>query len=140
MKMKDMNSQLTIGDLARRSDVKVSTLRVYERLGVLTASKRSASNYRLYDKEAVARLRFTRRAQELGFTLKEIKELLGLRANGKATCAEVCSFTEEKIADIEARIRSLRRMSRALAKLGEQCESECDSCACSLLDQLGADF
>lgn len=138
--MKRDSTQLTIGELARRAGVKVSTVRVYERDGLLLAPGRSTSNYRLYDEEAVARIRFARRAQQLGFTLAEIKGLLGLRVNKQTSCAEVRQLAEAKIADIEGRIRSLQVMRRALAKLAAACDTHRNSSACPLLEHLETDF
>jgi len=138
--MKRKAMQLTIGELARRSGVKVSTVRVYEREGLLPAPGRSASNYRLFSDEAVARIRFARRAQQLGFTLAEIAELLGLHAGSRTRCAEVRRLAEAKIADIEGRVRSLQAMRRALVKLAEECGVEGRNGACPLLEHLASNF
>lgn len=138
-----MNRQaatMTIGKLAKRSGVKVSTLRVYEREGVLTAPERTAANYRLYREDDVARIRFTRRAQELGFTLAEIKELLGLRVSRKISCSDVRHLAEAKIADIETRVRSLQQMRQALQKLAEQCAAGRSNSSCPILEHLETDF
>ena len=106
---------MTVGRTARLADVGIPTMRFYERAGLLPKPTRTAANYRLYPDEAVTRIRFIRRAQQLGFTLKEVKELLELRVSRRTSCAEVRSRAEAKVADIEARIRSLRQMSRAFA-------------------------
>src|ERR1041384_5413921 len=95
---------LTIGEVARRAGVGVETVRFYERQGLLAEPPRRGSGYRQYDQEAVAVLRFIRRAKELGFTLREIKGLLALRLDASATRAEVRKQAEAKLADIEARI------------------------------------
>src|SRR2546422_10044126 len=106
MKASDANSsRMTVGRTARLADVGIPTMRFYERAGLLPKAARTAANYRLYSDEAVIRIRFIRRAQQLGFTLKDIKELLGLRVSGRISCSEVRSRAEAKIADIEARIR-----------------------------------
>lgn len=138
--MKRNSTQLTIGELAGQAGVKVSTVRVYEREGLLLAPGRSASNYRLYGEEAVARIRFARRAQQLGFTLAEITELLGLRVNKQTSCAEVRQLAEAKIADMEERIRSLQVMRRALAKLAAACDTHRNNSPCPLLEHLEPDF
>ena len=114
-------------------------MRFYERAGLLPKPTRTAANYRLYPDEAVTRIRFIRRAQQLGFTLKEFKDLLGLRVSRRASCAEVRSRAEAKIADIEARIESLRQMSRALAKLAHECETQGGG-DCPLLKRLEGEF
>jgi MerR family mercuric resistance operon transcriptional regulator len=111
-------------------------MRFYERAGLLPKPPRTASNYRLYPGEMVARIRFIRRAQELGFTLKEIKDLLELRVSRGRSCGEVRSHAESKIADIEARIRSLQQMRRALAKLASECEGHSGKIGCPLLEYL----
>src|SRR5690242_15561019 len=94
---------LTMGRLAGAAQVKVSTLRFYERSGLLRKPLRAASNYRLYPNEAAERVRFIRRAQELGFTLTEIKQLLALRVASESTCADVRQRAHDKIRDIEER-------------------------------------
>ena len=134
--MKWLPVKNTIGELARATGVGVSTIRYYERAGFLPPSARTASNYRVCREEAVGRLRFIRGARQLGFTLEEIKGLLELRVNRRTTCAEVRSRAEAKITDIEARIRSLRQMCRALTKLAEECETHSDGIGCPLLEHL----
>ena len=129
-------NRLTIGGLAQRASVGVPALRFYERAGLLPKPARSAANYRLYSEEAVARIQFVCRAKELGFTLKEIKDLLELRMNRRTSCAEVRPRAEAKIANIEARIRSLRQMSRALARLAEECDVQRTGVECPLLEFL----
>ena len=134
--MKRQTAWLTIGELARRAGMGVSTVRYYERAGLAPVSARSASNYRLYSEEAVKRLRFIRRAQLLGFTLKDIRGLLELRVSRRTPCAEVRSRAQARIADIDARISSLRQMSQALAKLANDCETHQDGDGCPLLEHL----
>jgi len=128
--------RLTVGQLAREAQVGIPTLRFYERSGLLPKPPRTASNYRLYPAEAAGRVRFIRRAQELGFTLGEIKELLNLRVDGQKTCADVRARAEAKLADIEERIRSLRRMSRALSKLASECGRRPSRPGCAVLEHL----
>ena len=134
--MKQQSARLTIGELARRAGLGLSTVRFYERAGLAPTPTRSASNYRLYSDDAVTRLRFIRRAQQLGFTLDEIKGLLELRVSRRTPCAEVRLRAQAKIADIRERIRSLRQMSRALAKLADNCEAHSDGAGCPLLEYL----
>src|SRR5262249_51950104 len=108
---------LSIGQVARQAGVGVETVRFYERQGLLQEPARKDSGYRQYPEDAVARLRFIRRAKELGFSLKEIKELLALRVDPSTTCAEVKKQAEAKIGDIEEKLRTLQRMKKALVKL-----------------------
>ncbi len=88
----------------------------------------------------MARIRFIRRAQELGFTLKEIKELLELRVSPKKSCSDVRHLAGEKVADIEARVRSLQKMRKALLRLAEQCDAQQGSSGCPLLQYLESDL
>ena len=127
---------LTIGDVAKRADVHVETLRYYERRGLMARPPRSMSNYRLYPEDTVRRLRFIKHAQALGFSLKEIKELLSLRAAPKARCADVRERAEAKIKDIEEKIRSLQAMKKALAKLVAECVGREPITDCPILDAL----
>src|SRR5437763_339333 len=107
---------LTIGRLAKQVGVNLETVRFYERRGLLPKPPRTASGYRLFPADAARRLRFIRRAQELGFSLTEIGELLSLRVS-RRTSASIRTRAEAKIADIEAKIRSLGSMRKALQKL-----------------------
>src|SRR3954451_20796962 len=108
---------LTIGTVARRAGVGVETVRFYEREGLLDEPARRASGYRQYAEEAIDRLRFIRRAKQLGFTLREIKGLLALRLDAGAERADVRRHAEAKIADIDAKIADLARMREALVRL-----------------------
>lgn len=127
---------LTIGQVAKRAGIGVETVRFYEREGLLGQPERRPSGYRQFDEGIVARLQFIRRAKELGFTLKEIKELLSLKVDPSTTCAEVKGRAEAKIADIEARIESLKRMKRALVKLTRACTGRRETSDCPILDAL----
>ena len=97
---------LTIGRLAREVGINLETVRFYERRGLLPRPPRSASGYRLFPADAKRRLKFIKRAQELGFSLSEIRELLALRMSQRTTSAEIRKRTQAKIADIEGKIRS----------------------------------
>ena len=108
---------LTIGKLARRAQVNVETVRYYERRGLIARPPRPRSGYRRYAEETVGRIRFVKRAQDLGFSLGEVAELLALRVDPETTCADVRSQAEAKIADIEDKLRELSRMKRALKQL-----------------------
>jgi MerR family copper efflux transcriptional regulator len=127
---------LTIGEVAERAKVHIETLRYYERRGLVASPPRSIANYRLYPEDAVRRVRFIKRAQELGFTLKEIKELLSIRAVPEAGCAEVRSQAEAKIKDIDEKIGSLTAMRRVLTKLVAECLGEGPLTDCPILDTL----
>ena len=127
---------LTIGEVAQRARVHIETLRYYERQGLVASPPRSIANYRLYPEDAVRRVRFIKRAQELGFTLKEIKELLSLRVAPEAGCAEVRADAEVKIKDIDEKIGSLTAMKSVLAKLVAECAGEGPLPDCPILEFL----
>jgi len=127
---------LTIGLVARRAGVGVETVRFYERQGLIEEPPRRLSGYREYDDEVVARLGFIRRAKELGFTLKEIKELLSLRRDPSTPAADVKRRAEAKIADIESKIRTLQKMKTALQRLTSACRGHATSAECPLLHAL----
>ncbi len=127
---------LTTGQLARQAGVNVETLRYYERQGLLPEPPRSPSGYRRYPREGVARIRFIKRAQELGFSLNEIGELLSLRHDANTTCNEVRERAENKIADINTKLGDLERMRRALVRLAESCPGQGPGEDCPILDYL----
>ncbi|WP_402468921.1 MerR family transcriptional regulator [Isoptericola aurantiacus] len=110
---------MTISELARRAGVKVSTVRFYERRGVLPPPERSGNGYRTYSPQDVARVRFLRRGQELGFTLAELAELAALAGGGRhdVVAAEVQEVGTAKLAEIDARLDDLRRVRTALQEL-----------------------
>ncbi len=116
-------SALKIGEVAKRSDVGIETIRYYERQGLLAEPDRRPSGYRQYDESVVSRLQFIRRAKELGFTLSEIKELLGLWFDVNTKCVHVRQRAERKVNDVEDKIRSLQRMKQSLKKIISQCEN-----------------
>jgi len=127
---------LTIGQLAKKTEVNVETVRFYERRGLMPKPLRRESGYRQYSDDDIARLRFIRRAKELGFSLKEILELLSLRVDPDTTCGDVKRRAKAKIADIELKIRTLQGMKRALAKLVTLCRGRGPSSECPILETL----
>jgi len=127
---------LTIGQVAKRAGIGVETVRFYEREGLLEEPQRRPSGYRQFEEGVVSRLRFIRRAKELGFTLKEIKELLSLKLDPQTTCADVKGQAEAKIADIEGKIESLRRMKQVLVKLAKACSGRSETRDCPILEAL----
>ena len=129
-------STLKIGQVARLAGVGVETVRFYERQGLVEEPARRASGYRLYEEEVVARLRFIRRAKELGFSLREIGTLLNLRLDPDATRADVKRQVEAKVADIEVRIRDLERMREVLLGLAGACHGTGALDGCPILAAL----
>jgi Hg(II)-responsive transcriptional regulator len=127
---------LRIGQVAEAADVHIETLRYYERKGLLPLPPRTLSNYRLYPEDTVLRVRFIKRAQELGFTLVEIRDLLELRMEKGADCAVVCERAREKVREIEGKIRSLQSMKRSLSKLERDCKGSGPLSECSILEAM----
>jgi MerR family copper efflux transcriptional regulator len=127
---------LTTAKLAREGAVNVETIRYYERHGLLPKPPRTASGYRVFSAEAVQRLRFIRRAQDLGFTLKEVKELLAIRVRPRAGSAEVRQKAEAKIADIDSRIQNLEAIRDALRRITASCSGKGPATNCSILEAL----
>lgn len=128
--------RLTIGDVADQAHVNLETIRYYERRGLMPKPPRTPSGYRAFSSEAVNRVRFIKRAQELGFSLKEIKELLALRLAPGTSCEDIRGRTEAKILDIEEKIESLQAMKKALKRLAAACPSRGATSDCPILESL----
>lgn len=124
------------GELAARAGVNIQTVRFYERRGILPKPSRTASGYRVYAGEAVRLIRFIKRAQDLGFTLDEIEDLLRLRNNRRSSCASVKSAARGKMAAVDAKIADLRAMKHALAVLLARCERNDGDRHCPILEAL----
>jgi Hg(II)-responsive transcriptional regulator len=131
-----MAMALRTGEVAEQAGVNVETLRYYERRGLLSEPERRPSGYREYPDETVQIVRFIKGAQELGFSLEEVQQLLRLRNARGRSCNSVREAAQEKQREIERKIEALKRMSRALARLVEACETRQDTRACPLLDAL----
>ncbi len=112
---------LRTSDVAKAAGVNVQTLRYYEREGILPAPRRATSGYRQYTDEAVRIVTFVKRAQELGFTLRDAKELLRLRSAGPKRAPAARAAATAKLADIDEKIRDLSAMRAALSSLAEAC-------------------
>lgn len=124
---------LTIGKLARKAEVNVETVRYYQRVGLLKEPDKPAYGFRCYPADDIARIRFIKRAQQLGFTLKEISELLSL---GDGHCADVQALAEQKRDKIDLQISDLQAMRRVLTDLLEACRSDRSSDHCAVIDAL----
>jgi len=127
---------LTIGQVAAAAGVNIQTLRYYERRGLVPPTRRSASGYRQYSDDAVSRLRFIKRAQELGFSLAEIRELLGLRIRSASACHVVERRTRSKIAVVQTKLRELERLKRTLENLAAACAARRPTDDCPILEAL----
>src|SRR5262249_51755411 len=126
----------TIGELAKQAKVHVETLRYYERRGLIPMPRRTVSNYRVYSSENLRQVKFIKQAQGLGFSLKEIKKLLALRATPRARCADVRTYAAHKIESIDEKIRSLARMRKTLEKLIAECSADGPVTQCPILESL----
>jgi Zn(II)-responsive transcriptional regulator len=127
---------LTIGKVAKIAGIGTETVRFYEKEGLIGPAARTEANYRVYETGDITRLRFIRRAKALGFTLKEIKELLSLRHDPDASKEDVKIQTEAKIADIELKIRDLTRIKSTLETLDERCDGHGPANDCPILEAL----
>ena len=127
---------LTIGKVARGAGLGIETVRFYEREGLLEPPARTEANYRVYPQQDIVRLRFIKRAKNLGFTLKEIKELLSLRQDPGASKEDVKRQTEAKISDIDEKIRDLTRIKQTLEKLDQCCDGHGPTSDCPILEAL----
>ena len=130
---------LTTGRLAKEAGVKIDTVRYYEKRGLIPKPPRKDSGYRMFREDAVKRIVFIKHAQEIGFSLHEIEELLFLRVSSKTTCREVKKRTEAKIAEVDEKILNLQRIKRALSKMADICRANKNIGDCPILDMLDAE-
>ncbi len=111
----------TIGQVSKLSGVGIEAIRFYEREGVIPKPPRTESGYRLYPADILRRLHFIKRAQELGFSLREISQLIAIRVTAKSNCGEVKRRAEKKLDEIEQKIKDLKKMQVTLKKVTEAC-------------------
>ena len=130
---------LTIGQLAEQAGVHTETVRYYERRGLIAEPPRRASGYRQYSPDYVTRIHFIKRAQQLGFSLKEIGELLALRVEATSVCSEVQQKATAKIEDIETKIQMLQQMKKTLTQLVSACETNQMTGDCPIIKALNND-
>ncbi|MEK1888261.1 MAG: helix-turn-helix domain-containing protein [Phyllobacterium sp.] len=116
-----MSEQISIGEAARRSGVKVPTIRYYEQIGLLPAPERTEGNRRNYRADEVQRLAFIRHSRELGFGIDAIKTLLVLQDNPNQPCATADHIAKDRLRDVEQRIRSLNALKLELETMVEEC-------------------
>ncbi len=129
------NRPLTIGRLAKAADVHIETIRYYQRIGLVAEPEKPASGYRIYDNDALKRLQFIKRAQKLGFSLAEIRELLQL---GDGNCTDVRQRAERKREQINHQINELQNLRNTLDQLINACQSNDDSHHCVIVETLTA--
>lgn len=114
----------TVGVLAKETGINIETVRYYENVKLLPKPKRKESRYRIYNEEDLLRVKFIVRAKELGFTLKEIRELLSLKLDSKSKCGDIKKLTEEKIVDVNSKLKDLKNIKKHLELLVVQCINE----------------
>jgi Hg(II)-responsive transcriptional regulator len=126
----------TIGELAKRAGINAQTVRYYERRRMMSPNSRSAAGYRFYTSAELKRVLFIKNAQELGFTLKEIQELLDLRTRSSRSCTTVRKRAEAKLKSVQSRIATLQMLERVLLGLVSDCERRSASSACPIIDRI----
>ena len=125
---------ISIGELSRRTGCNIETIRYYERIGLLPKPQRRG-RYRSYAAEDIARLGFARRARELGFTLDQVRALLGFAQGGGASCEAARDLAAVHLKDIRARLADLRRMERVLVDAVRACDAD-EISGCPLIESL----
>jgi len=131
----DMTTSMNIGEAARHSGVSAKMIRHYEEIGLIPKASRSYSNYRTYSGKDVHTLRFIRQARSLGFSIKQIEQLLGLWRNQRRPSGKVKALALAHIAELDARISELEAMKRTLGALAAHCHGD-DRPECPILDRL----
>lgn len=124
------------GNLAKMAGVNIETIRYYEKQGILPEPDRSPSGYRQYDDETVSRIRFVKRAQKLGFSLSEIKQLLKLSEGEITDCDEVKDIALKKLEEIREKIINLQKLDRILSNLATQCDRQQTIKGCPIIEAL----
>ncbi len=133
---KRMAKQYTISQLGKAVSVPTTTLRYYERVGLLEPDDRSAGNYRLYADESLRRLKFIRAAQSIGFALNDVKALLGTYDGRTPSCCDVQVLIQERLSDIEQRLSDLRHVQRVLKAAMTKCKETEQAGCCHVIETL----
>jgi MerR family mercuric resistance operon transcriptional regulator len=122
------------GELAKKAGVNITTLRYYEKNGLLQKPRRTSKNYRIYSNDAYHRIRFIKSFQEFGFSLEEIKNLIRFQSSPAARCEDVLRIIKSKIIELDSKIRTLQLMKKALAKLGARCPGKGPASDCPVFE------
>ena len=133
-----MTDEYTISQLAKAADIPTTTVRYYERIGLVEPENRSQGNYRLYSRESLDKLKFIRAAQAIGFTLDDVKALLSDDKGGIPRCGDVQSLIEERLTDVEQRLKDLRHVRKVLKNALEQCQTQKTTDCCQVVAGLKA--
>jgi DNA-binding transcriptional MerR regulator len=128
---------MRIGDVARKASIGIETLRFYERLGLIEATRRTPSGYREYDQSVFERIDFIRKSQEIGFSLEEIKEIIGHKKAGRSPCSHVKDLVRRRLSELEQKIKSMQSSRKKLAKMLEDWEKigESEGHVCGLIEK-----
>jgi len=129
------DEQLTISQLAKAADIPTTTVRYYERIGLVKPESRSYGNYRLYSNRSLEKLMFVRAAQAIGFTLGDIRTLLG-DGQRAPCCGDVKSLIEDRLSDIAGRLKDLKHVQRILKAARTQCEKSSTRSRCHVIESL----
>lgn len=130
---------LNIGQVAKRTGVTVETVRFYEKQGLIADPQRSDAGYRQYPLETVKRVRFIQHAKDVGFTLKDIGELLALRQESGTSCTDIKLRATQKIEEVDQKIRDLNRIRDALGRMVMKCSGRGALSQCPILEELELD-
>lgn len=131
--------RLSIGDLAKATEIKIVTIRYYERIGLLPVPARTEGNYRAYSHGHLGLLRFIRRCRNLGFTLEQIRDLLRLSSQENQECAQVNRITAAHLGEIEQKVSDLKRLARELRRLSNCCQGDGRIAGCRIIEALSHD-
>lgn len=132
-------TQLSIGQIAKQTDITVETIRFYEKKGLIDTPDRTESGYRQYPEETVKRIRFIQRAKDVGFTLGDIAELLHLRREPGSSCTDIKLRATDKIEEVDQKIQELQKIRDALARMIMKCSGSGALSECPILEELDID-
>ncbi|MFQ5546128.1 MAG: helix-turn-helix domain-containing protein [Acidiferrobacterales bacterium] len=127
--------EFTIGELSKRADVIVETIRYYEKIGLMPNPPRSSGGFRMYSDAHLQRLMFIRRSRELGFSQPEVRKLLALVDEHNYTCDEVREMTEKQLGSVRTKIRDLQNLEKVLSNMVSECKGG-DIPECPIIDIL----
>jgi len=125
---------MRIGELAKITKLKIDTIRYYEKKGLIPSPPRTLSGYRIFPEETIEIIQFIKGAKELGFTLREIKELLELRRGGKGSSTEIRKKALSKLEEIGRKIKALEKIRESLERLVSECQEREDVKKCPILE------
>ena len=131
-----MKQQYTIGQLARAARVPVTTLRYYERVGLVRPTARAKNQYRLYTEQTLQIIRFIRAAQAAGFTLDDVRTLLALHAGDMALCRDVQPLIAKRLAEVSQHLKEMRHIQRLLQSFLATCHAQDQEALCHVVDTL----